>query len=266
MKDRGYLCVCVTDRGRSSQNVIVLKQNIRPPVYRRDSAPTKKLWFQDNSVTALFIVGKWCWHWMIFPSFLKFVETLKKQGNKSDLHRVLLKSSRFDCWTQNSFFSHNNVWKYFFIFFYWMGRDSKDGIRLLVYAWAESNPWFSINLEQEAAESVDWLHTAGLLSEVVCFGHKVQECVWAFCHKNNRGSSRLRSPAESQIDSESNKHTRQHCDLESWICWITFPDWTAVILELLHFTRTSHLSFTTLCLWTDVSWILSLLSFDVFLV
>lgn len=72
----------------------------------------------------------------------------------------------------------------------------------------------------------------------MCFGHKIQECVWAFCHKNNRGSSRLRSPAESQIDSESNKHTRQHCDLESWICWITFPDWTAVILELLHFTRT----------------------------
>lgn len=131
------------------------------------------------------------------------------------------------------------MWKYFFFFFllnYW--RDSKDGIRLSVYAWAESNPWFSVNLEQEAAESVDWLHTAGLLSEVVCFGHKIQECVWAFCHKNNRGSSRLRSPAESQIDSESNKHTRQHCDLESWICWITFPDWTAVILELLHFTRT----------------------------
>lgn len=60
--------------------------------------------FQDNSVTALFIVGKWCWHWMIFPSVLKFVETRKKQGNKSDLHRVLLKSSRFDCCTHNSFF------------------------------------------------------------------------------------------------------------------------------------------------------------------
>lgn len=74
--------------------------------------------------------------------------------------------------------------------------------------------------------------------DVLCFGHKIQECVWAFCHKNNRGGSRLSSPAESPIDSESNKHATQHCDLESRICWITFPDWTAVILELLLFTST----------------------------
>lgn len=107
--------------------------------------------------------------------------------------------------------------------------------------------------------------------EAVCFGHKIQERVWAFCHGNNRGGSRLRSPAESLIDSESNKHATQHCDPESRICWITFPDWTAVVLELLLFTSTRvhlkretfesfhQLSFATLCLSTDVSWILSLL-------
>lgn len=91
--------------------------------------------------------------------------------------------------------------------------------------------------EERWSSRVSWLTVQQCLRS----GPKTQKEVWAFGDKSKRGTSHVRPPAGSQIDSQSNKRAQkapQSKKCESAVSgWTTFPHWSAVML-LLPFTRT----------------------------